>query len=42
MTGYDSESLLVNDPFYDSLSYPDSEAEKGQAAIFLRPSGCKT
>ena len=42
MTGYDNENLLVNDPFYNSLSYPDSEAEKGDAAIFLRPQGCKT
>ena len=42
MTGYDSESLWVNDPYYNSTSYPDAEAEKGQAAIFKRPDGCKT
>lgn len=42
MTGYKGSDLLVNDPAYNVYSYPESEAIKGQAAVFRRPLNCNT
>lgn len=36
MSGYTSDAFLVNDPGYDTLSYPDSEVVKGEAAIHFK------